>query len=63
MKKVEKIKWDRIAYHDLTAKEGKESMKSADKGNIPAFLRLILHNQAIITKEIRELRSLINDKT
>ena len=45
----------RITYPAIDEKQMEETIRIASKGNIPAVLGIILHNQFVINKNIEKL--------
>ena len=48
-------KYKMVQYFDYSAEEAKEIEKNIKKGNIPAILDLVLHNQGLLNWKSEEI--------
>ena len=49
------LKYDKIMYFDYDEEHSKKLGEAMTEGNIPAHLDVIMHNQAVILKRLKQV--------
>lgn len=57
-----KLKCDKIYCYDEDDKTLKSVIKRMEEGVIPCYLRIILHNQAVLNKKLEDILKKQNDR-